>query len=83
MEGGFLREDGHNFGPDYDRTLMAWWNNFDTAWPQLEAKYGPRFYRIWKYYLMSCAGFFRAQRGQLWQLVLSKRGRSGVYRSVR
>jgi cyclopropane-fatty-acyl-phospholipid synthase len=79
----FLIEDWHNFGADYDRTLMAWWENFHRAWPQLEGKYGMRFYRMWKYYLMCCAGFFRSRQGQLWQLVLSKRERSGVYRSVR
>jgi len=83
VERRFLIEDWHNFGPDYDRTLMAWWENFDIAWPFLEAKYGKRFYRMWKYYLMSCAGFFRSRQGQLWQLVLSKRERESVYRSVR
>ncbi|WP_260293083.1 cyclopropane fatty acyl phospholipid synthase [Sedimenticola hydrogenitrophicus] len=83
LEGRFLIEDWHNFGADYDRTLMAWWANFDRAWPGLEAKYGKRFYRMWKYYLLCCAGFFRSRQGQLWQLVLSKRQRSGVYRSVR
>jgi len=79
----FIIEDWHNFGQDYDRTLMAWWENFDRAWPQLQHKYGERFYRMWKYYLLSCAGFFRSRQGQLWQLVLSKRGRSDVYRSLR
>lgn len=83
VEGRFLIEDWHNFGQDYDRTLMAWWENFDNAWPQLEAKYGLRFYRMWKYYLMSCAGFFRSRQGQLWQLVLCKRDRASVYRSMR
>ncbi len=79
----FLIEDWHNFGQDYDLTLMAWWNNFDAAWPQLKGKYGDRFYRMWKYYLLSCAGFFRARQGQLWQIVLCKRDRREVYRSVR
>ena len=83
LENRFLIEDWHNFGADYDRTLMAWWHNFDRAWPQLESRYGKRFYRMWKYYLLSCAGFFRSRQGQLWQLVLSKRNRSGVYRSIR
>jgi len=83
LEGRFLIEDWHNFGQDYDHTLMAWWENFDIAWPFLEAKYGKRFYRMWKYYLMSCAGFFRSRQGQLWQLVLSKPERGGTYRSVR
>ncbi len=83
LERRFLIEDWHNFGPDYDRTLMAWWDNFEQAWPGLQEKYGERFYRMWKYYLMSCAGFFRSRQGQLWQLVLSKTERQQVYRSVR
>lgn len=83
VEGRFLVEDWHNFGPDYDRTLMAWWTNFERAWPQLAAKYGNRFYRLWKYYLHGCAGYFRSRRGQLWQIVLAKRERAGAYRSVR
>lgn len=83
LDGRFLIEDWHNFGQDYDRTLMAWWENFERAWPRLEKKYGPRFYRMWKYYLLSCAGFFRSRHGQLWQLVLSKRDRTAEYRSLR
>jgi cyclopropane-fatty-acyl-phospholipid synthase len=38
---------------------------------------------MWKYYLMSCAGFFRSRQGQLWQLVLAKRARNAAYRSIR
>ena len=87
IEGNFLIEDWHNFGADYDRTLMAWWQRFEAAWPELRAHahahYDERFYRLWKYYLLSCAGFFRSRQGQLWQLVLTRRERSEVYRSVR
>ncbi|MCU7845626.1 MAG: cyclopropane fatty acyl phospholipid synthase [Candidatus Thiodiazotropha sp. (ex Monitilora ramsayi)] len=83
VEGCFLIEDWHNFGPDYDHTLMAWWRNFDQAWPRLESRYGKRFYRMWKYYLHTCAGFFRSRQGQLWQLVLTKRSYPGTYRSIR
>lgn len=83
LEGRFIIEDWHNFGPDYDTTLMAWWEKFSAAWPRLRHRYDQRFYRMWKYYLMSCAGMFRARQGQLWQLVLSKRGRESIYRSVR
>ena len=82
-EGVFLIEDWHNFGQDYDRTLMAWWDNFDRAWPQLRDRYNERFYRMWKYYLLSCAGSFRARQAQLWQLVLSKPQRQQIYRSLR
>jgi cyclopropane-fatty-acyl-phospholipid synthase len=83
INGRFVIEDWHNFGTDYDKTLMAWWENFDKAWPDLSQHYDERFYRMWKYYLHSCAGFFRSKQGQLWQLVLSKRGREGEYRSLR
>jgi cyclopropane-fatty-acyl-phospholipid synthase len=72
MERLWVVEDWHNFGPDYDRTLRAWWNNFNRAWPNLRAKLGDRFYRMWRFYLMSSAGAFRARKLQLWQLVLSK-----------
>ncbi len=73
-EGRFLVEDVHNFGADYDLTLMAWYQNFEDAWPQFREHYGPRFHRMWKYYLLSCAGAFRARDIQLWQLVLAKEG---------
>jgi cyclopropane-fatty-acyl-phospholipid synthase len=83
VEPDFVIEDWHNFGQDYDPTLMAWWRNFDAAWPSLKGKYGERFYRMFKYYLNACAGYFRARQGQLWQIVLSKRSRRAVYRSIR
>jgi cyclopropane-fatty-acyl-phospholipid synthase len=83
LEGLFVVEDWHNFGADYDKTLVAWFQKFDTRWPGLAARYGERFYRLWKYYLLSCAGGFRARVIQLWQLVLSKRGVPGGYVSVR
>src|SRR3989344_2992258 len=74
IENIFVMEDWHNFSIDYDKTLMAWVKNFDNAWPILKAAYGERFYRMWKYYLLVCAGTFRARENQLWQLVLSKEG---------
>lgn len=83
LENRFIIEDWHNFGQDYDKTLMAWWENFDRAWPSLQHRYDMVFYRMWKYYLMCCAAYFRSRQGQLWQLVLSKRARSQMYRSMR
>ncbi len=76
-EGHFVVEDVHNFGPDYDPTLMAWWKNFDAAWPELKqsGSYDGTFYRMWKFYLLSCAGGFRGRTTQLYQMVMSKFGR--------
>ena len=84
IEPWLVLEDWHSFGPDYDRTLQAWWDNFDAAWPTLRGdRYDQRFYRMWKYYLHLFMGYFRSRRGQLWQLVLSRPARSAVYRSLR
>lgn len=76
IEGRFVMEDWHSIGTHYDKTLMAWFQNFDQHWNTLKSKYGDRFYRMWKYYLLSCAGAFRARKTQLWQVVLSKKGLS-------
>jgi cyclopropane-fatty-acyl-phospholipid synthase len=73
-EGLFVIEDVHNFGPHYDKTLMAWNARFQHAWPQLEERYGTGFKRMWEYYLLSCAGSFRARNIQLWQIVMTKSG---------
>lgn len=76
MEDFFVMEDWHNFGEDYDKTLMAWYKNFKQAWPELKHKYGERFFRMWEYYLLSCAGGFRSRRMQLWQIVMTKPGKT-------
>ena len=79
----FVLEDVHNFGADYDLTLMAWFEHFNAAWPHFKERLGERFYRTWKYYLMCCAGAFRSRSTQLWQCVLSKNGmRKGYQRQI-
>ncbi|QDY41793.1 cyclopropane fatty acyl phospholipid synthase [Candidatus Pantoea soli] len=81
-ESHFIMEDWHNFGADYDTTLMAWHTRFQAAWPQLAEKYGERFKRMFTYYLNACAGAFRARDIQLWQVVFS-RGTEGGLRVAR
>jgi cyclopropane-fatty-acyl-phospholipid synthase len=80
IEGLFVLEDWHSFGADYDRTLRCWHANVERAWERLRGRYDERFRRMWSYYLLSCAGAFRARRLQLWQLVLSPGGVPGGYR---
>ncbi|MEX2524415.1 MAG: cyclopropane fatty acyl phospholipid synthase [Gammaproteobacteria bacterium] len=82
IEGVFVLEDLHNFGADYDRTLMAWHANFEAGWPVLHEQYGDRFYRMWRYFLLTNAASFRARQLQLWQMVLSPEGVEGVYPRV-
>lgn len=84
VEGRFVIEDWHNFGPDYDPTLMAWMANVDRCRQELAGLgYDERFYRMWRYFLLSSAGGFRARRNHLWQVVLGRPGSSRVYRSFR
>ncbi len=83
VENIFLIEDWHNFGQDYDKTLMAWHQKFTENWSKISAKYGERFYRMWTYYLLGCAAFFRSRQGQLWQIILTKKSHLDTYRSIR
>ena len=86
VEGLFIIEDWHNFGTDYDKTLMAWYKNFKSNFSKIkkiDKKYDKRFYRMWTYYLLSSAGSFRARYTQLWQIVFSKKGTDRVYKSIR
>jgi len=84
IENLFVMEDWHNFGIDYDKTLMEWFNNFVTNWDKIKDKYSERFFRMWKYFLLSSAGSFRSRRhDQLWQIILSKNGITGGYQSIR
>ncbi len=82
-EGLLVLEDWHSFGQYYDDTLMAWYDNFKQNWPELSKTYDDRFYRMWVYYLLSCAGSFRSRRNQLWQIVFSKKGIKGGYQYQR
>ena len=81
----FIMEDWHNFGKDYDKTLMAWHHNFNKNWNEIKksVKYDEKFYRMWNYYLLKCAGLFRAKYTHLWQIVFSKIGTVKEYKSIR
>ncbi|PLP17307.1 cyclopropane-fatty-acyl-phospholipid synthase, partial [Klebsiella pneumoniae] len=68
----FVMEDWHNFGADYDTTLMAWYERFLASWPEIADNYSERFKRMFTYYLNACAGAFRARDIQLWQVVFSR-----------
>jgi len=82
VEDVFVIEDLHNFSAYYDTTLMAWHENFELHWPEIANRYDERFYRMWRYFLLTNAGAFRSRRLQLWQLVFSPEGVSGGYQRV-
>lgn len=83
VEGLFKIEDVHSFGHYYDPTLLAWSRNFVAGWEKIKERYGERFFRMWRFYLLSSAGSFRARHNQLWQIVLSPLRSTQVYESMR
>jgi len=80
----FHIEDWHNLNVNYAKTLMAWMKRFDENWGAIkELGYDDRFYRMWRFFLMTAAGSFRARRVHLWQVVYSNNGVEGGYESIR
>ena len=64
--------------------MLAWMANIDAAREQLEQLgYGDRFYRMWRFWLLSAAGSAVARRNQLWQMVYSKKGLDDGYMIIR
>ncbi len=82
VENLFVIEDWHNFGINYDHTLMSWYNNFKKYWPDIKGHYNERFYKMWEFYLLSSAATFRIRRNQVWQIVLSKHGIKDGYKRI-
>ena len=82
VEKKWVIEDVHNFGPDYDLTLMAWHQNINAKWDEIP-QYDERFRRMWNYYLLASSAGFRARSLQLSQVVFRRPGRLPKYRSIR
>jgi len=83
FEGIFVMEDWQNLSAHYYKTLMAWYQNFIMNWDSIKADYDEKFFLMWKYYLLSCAGTFSARKNQLWQIVFSKNGVPDGYAAIR
>lgn len=83
IEDVFIVEDFHNYGPDYDKTLMEWHENFQNDWDDIKDNYSHRFKRMWEFYLLSSAAAFRSRHLQNWEWVLSPEGVEETYRAPR
>jgi cyclopropane-fatty-acyl-phospholipid synthase len=80
-EGRFIVEDWHNFGADYAPTLRAWHVNLVANRDWIVTRYGERFYRMFVFYLLSCAGAFEARVYQMWQILFAKQGLTQGFRA--
>ncbi|MEI6038929.1 MAG: cyclopropane fatty acyl phospholipid synthase [Actinomycetes bacterium] len=78
----FIIEDLHNFGLDYDRTLLEWYKNINKKWEEIP-QYDLKFRRMWNYYLLASAAGFRARNLNLVQMVFRKNGPRPAYIPVR
>jgi len=65
-------KDVHDLGAHYAPTLLAWDANVRRHWPQLARRYDERFRRMWRFYLRTMAGTFRAEDLRLCQIVYGK-----------
>lgn len=86
IEGVFVMEDWHNFGPDYYKTLMSWHGNLKENYPSLRLEHPmpkDRFYRMWEYFFASFASAFKVRHLQLWQIIMSKGASGSAYPSIR
>jgi len=73
-EGLFVDEDMHNLGPYYVPTLRAWEAGFMRSREEYRLRYGEEFVRMWRLYLLSCSGAFRARSMQVFQFLFSANG---------
>ncbi|RYF28984.1 MAG: cyclopropane fatty acyl phospholipid synthase [Chloroflexi bacterium] len=79
----FAIEDVQNIGPDYDKTLLAWHQNFTKNYSKISDKYDEKFYKMWEYYLLMCAAGFRTRNTHLWQFVMTRHEVSERYDAPR
>lgn len=68
---GLQITDRYFFGADYARTLQHWLNRFEQqSGAVLALNFDKPFMRLWRFYLASCIGAFRAQRTNVMQVEL-------------
>ena len=68
-------EDLQNLRSDYGKTLHAWYDNLNAAREVDERLQDDRFYRMWRFYLLTSVGGFTAgSRLQVDQMLFTKGG---------
>ena len=70
IEGIFTVRGWQSIGANYERTLLAWRANFERSWSRIASHYDERFHRMWDFYLSGSAAAFRAQKLDVWQVLL-------------
>ena len=73
-EGLFMIEDVHCIGPSYAKTLRAWNANLERTWPGLNGRHPESTRRMFEFFFLTVAGYFRARDMQDWHIVLGRQG---------
>lgn len=68
----FYTLDVESLRRHYNRTLLAWHDNFQAHRAEVEAMMGTEFARMWDLYLCSCAATFHNGIIDLHQILMSK-----------
>lgn len=70
---GLVALNEHAFGLDYAHTLALWRQNFEAAWPEIQAmRFDETFHRLWRLYLCYCEAGFRAGSIDVMQFELGR-----------
>jgi len=79
----FVLEDLHNFGADYELTLLEWEKNLVNGWDKLKHKYSEELLSTWLIYLHGAQGLLGGRHIHLFHFVFSKNGILGGYQAPR
>ena len=61
------------FGQSYSQTLRRWHETFNDRWDQVAALgFDDRFYKMWNFYLTSCAATFRSENCDVTQITVTR-----------
>jgi len=70
---GLRRVGSIEFGQSYSQTLRRWHETFNAKWDEISALgFDERFYRMWSFYLTSCAASFKGGNCDVTQVTLSR-----------
>ncbi len=61
------------FGDSYSQTLRRWHETFNRRWDEVQALgFDDRFYRMWNFYLTSCAAAFHSRSCDVTQITVTR-----------
>lgn len=70
---GLSVDRSFEFGESYSQTLRRWHQNFNEKWDRIAALgFDERFFRMWNFYLTSCAAAFKGGSCDVTQITIAR-----------